>query len=248
MLGCYGGVPGSEDACSSFVLESEKGNILVDCGSGVMRNLLTYTNLKDLKAVILSHLHFDHFNDLFALYYAFKVGISLGDLSKIKVYLPCSPIEVYNFIVTSMCDVFDFKDYTENDALKINDISINFCRTQHGIPTYAMRFEHGNYVVGYTSDTGYSEDVIDFLKGCDLLIAECSLLRTLPESKNHMNTEEVMKFALISNAKELILTHFWYSIPKLEYWNEVLQYGYYNENDMKVYLAKSGLKREEDEE
>ena len=74
--------------CPGFLVKNKNTKILLDCGSGISR-LLNFPNDLESLTVIISHLHKDHYSDLFSLGYASFVYKNLGLLSKkIKVYIP----------------------------------------------------------------------------------------------------------------------------------------------------------------
>ena len=48
--------------------------LLIDCGTGVLAKLQHFLPLTELTAVVISHMHADHFFDLIPLRYAYKYG------------------------------------------------------------------------------------------------------------------------------------------------------------------------------
>jgi len=58
----------------------------------------------------------------------------------------------------------------------------------------------------YTSDTGFSEDLIPFAKNADLLLMECSFRRNKPIQK-HLELVEAMRVARECAPRKLVLTH-----------------------------------------
>src|SRR5688500_18560176 len=57
-------------ACSGYLIEEEGTAILVDCGNGVFGKLRCVRDYVDVDAVVISHLHADHFLDLVPYSYA----------------------------------------------------------------------------------------------------------------------------------------------------------------------------------
>ena len=57
-------------ACSGYLLEDGDTAVLVDCGNGVFAKLRQRIDYVDVDAVVISHLHADHFLDLVPYSYA----------------------------------------------------------------------------------------------------------------------------------------------------------------------------------
>ena len=57
-------------ACSGYLIEEGDTAVLLDCGNGVFSKLRRYRDYVDVDAVVLSHLHADHFLDLVPFSYA----------------------------------------------------------------------------------------------------------------------------------------------------------------------------------
>ena len=57
-------------ACSGYLLEEHGTAVLLDCGNGVFGKLREHIDYVDVDAVVISHLHADHFLDLIPFSYA----------------------------------------------------------------------------------------------------------------------------------------------------------------------------------
>ena len=57
-------------ACSGYLIEEGDIAVLMDCGNGVFSKLRNYRDYVDVDAVVISHLHADHFLDLVPFSYA----------------------------------------------------------------------------------------------------------------------------------------------------------------------------------
>src|SRR3954469_7376412 len=57
-------------ACSGYLLQEEETSVLLDCGNGVFGKLRQHIDYVDVDAVVISHLHADHFLDLVPYSYA----------------------------------------------------------------------------------------------------------------------------------------------------------------------------------
>src|SRR5918998_1198396 len=57
-------------ACSGYLVEDGEVSVLVDCGNGVFSKLRRFRDYTRVDAVVISHLHADHFLDLVPWSYA----------------------------------------------------------------------------------------------------------------------------------------------------------------------------------
>ena len=61
---------GRGGACSGYLVEEDDFTLLLDCGNGVFSKLRPLCDYVDVDAVLISHLHADHFLDLVPFSYA----------------------------------------------------------------------------------------------------------------------------------------------------------------------------------
>src|SRR5919201_1523644 len=57
-------------ACSGYLVEDDGTRLLLDCGNGVFSKLRQRLEYTELDAILISHLHADHFLDLVPYAYA----------------------------------------------------------------------------------------------------------------------------------------------------------------------------------
>ena len=60
----------ADGACSGYLVEEDGTRLLLDCGNGVFSKLRRFRDYIDVDAVVISHLHADHFLDLVPFAYA----------------------------------------------------------------------------------------------------------------------------------------------------------------------------------
>ena len=60
----------ADGACSGYLVEEDGACLLLDCGNGVFSKLRRFRDYVDIDAVVISHLHADHFLDLVPFAYA----------------------------------------------------------------------------------------------------------------------------------------------------------------------------------
>ncbi|HET9789476.1 MAG TPA: MBL fold metallo-hydrolase, partial [Pyrinomonadaceae bacterium] len=94
-------------------------------------------------------------------------------------------------------------------------VSASTFSTPHTEESLALRLkDEESKLFVYTSDTGFSEDLVPFAKNADLLLMECSFRRNKPVQK-HLDLVDAMRLARECAPRKLVLTHLY---PE---WDEV---------------------------
>lgn len=208
VLGCYGPYPPAGGACSGYLLEEEGCRVLIDCGSGVLSRLQHYVKPWELKAVLLSHLHFDHTADLMVMRYALEYARTRGWLSKqLPLYsLPEPAAELQRLLYK---ENFTSISLSAAVPLQLGPFHISFLETIHALPCLAMRIETEKGILIYSGDTEYFEGLIDFAAGADLFLCEANFqeedMAALPP--NHLSAAGAARIAARAGVKRLLLTH-----------------------------------------
>lgn len=209
VLGNNGPFPSAGGACSGYLARSGGKNILIDCGSGVLSNLQKMIRLEELDAIILTHLHSDHISDMHVLKYAIQIKRKRGQLERLlEVYAPPEPEEEFRRL--DVKDAFILKTITADTVLQIGDSKLTFAQMKHPSMDFAVAVEcHGKRFV-FSGDTSWTEAIIRFAAGADLLMLDAGLLeRDFVEGAPHLTASQCGIVALEAGAKKLLLTHFW---------------------------------------
>lgn len=199
--------------CPGFLVTDGKTNIMLDCGSG-SHSLLNFPNDLQNLSVILSHLHRDHYNDIYNLQYASFVFHNQKRVERpLSIYMPKTPSRICTDIMSEKDSFCQYHFIDEKTSLKLGNMHLRFCQTDHPLETYAIKITSGNRTIVYTSDTSFSAKakLVEFAKGADLLISESSLLRKhgFPEINSHLTAYQAGTIAKEAGVKGLLLTHFW---------------------------------------
>lgn len=213
--------------CPGFLIKDKSTNLMLDCGSG-SHSLLTFPNDLQNLSVILTHLHRDHYNDIYNLQYSSLVFHNQKRIEKpISIFLPSTPEAIHNDIIGEPDAFAKYQSINKSSNLKIGNMDVSFCPTDHPRETYAVKVQNGNRNIIYTSDTSFSarDNLVQFAKGADLLICEASLLKEhgFPEICSHLTAYQAGTIAKEAGVKGLILTHFWPEEPTQKYVNEAKQ-------------------------
>ena len=118
----------------------------------------------------------------------------------------------------------EYYDIDDSFSFLIDDLKITFeDNKSHTTESYMIKLQNKDFKIIYTSDIGTTniDKLTNFCKDADLLICESSfLLRHNANSKTHMTAYDASTLANKSNAKKLLLTHFWPEEDKKLYLEE----------------------------
>lgn len=210
VLGCSGTHTGRDRMCSSYLVETEGYRLLLDCGNGSLSNLQRRWDVSDIDAIIISHLHPDHFADLYGLYYALRFHPD-GPRS-VPVYAPQGAWEFAAQLLDS-ADTFAqtcrFQAARAGDVLELGPLRVTLSAANHPVQTLVSRIEGGGRTLVYTADSGASLELVSAARGADVLLADATWLerqRPLPVGV-HMTGHEAGRVAAEAGVARLVTTH-----------------------------------------
>ncbi|MEK8132149.1 MBL fold metallo-hydrolase [Paenibacillus filicis] len=207
ILGYWGGYPSAGGATAGYLVTTDEGQILLDCGSGVMSRLSTHTSVEKLSGVILSHLHHDHMADIGPLQYAAVGALRNKRMhEKLKLFVPEEPADMLEKLYGPHSEIT-----TIHPALKIRlaGADIEFVPVEHTISCFAVKIMYQGKVLVYSGDTSYCESLVELAKDADIFLCEA----TICEGSNHttglghMDATQAATIAEKANVKKLVLVH-----------------------------------------
>lgn len=202
ILGFMGGYPADGVGTTAYLLESEGFRLLIDIGSGAVLALEKHLDPKALDAAILTHYHPDHIADMGVLQHVFQ----LKDPDKI--------LPIYGHTESELHYLRNHQytkgiDYSGNETLELGPFAIDFLKTVHPVPCYALSLTErstGKKLV-FTADSGYLEDFVTFAKDADVFLADTNFYHGQEGYPVHMTSHDVAKIAKAAGVKNLVLTH-----------------------------------------
>ena len=142
-------------ACSGYLVQQDGFSLLLDCGNGVFSKLRGFSDYVDVDAVLISHLHADHFLDLVPFAYALSYAPRQQPVpvagwpgtdhpARPKLYAPVGAAEMFRQIVGCWGNddliegAFELHEYDVLAELAAGPFSIRFCEVPHYTLTYAV--------------------------------------------------------------------------------------------------------------
>jgi ribonuclease BN (tRNA processing enzyme) len=216
VLGNASAAPHLDSPAAGFLVEWDATRVLLDVGQGVVRALQDILDPHDLTAVVVGHMHADHYLDLAGLRYLFPWGEPAEH--PLPVNLPPggqARLEALATAISERAGFFDaayaIREYDPTVPLRIGPLTITFSRGRHYVPAWAMRIvaPDGATIV-YTGDTGPSDSVVDFACDADLLLVEAALRLAShdDEERGHLTAEEAIELARLARARSARIVHY----------------------------------------
>lgn len=211
VVGCAGSYPGPDSPASCYVVEHDGHRIVLDLGNGAFGALQRVTDVLDVDAVVLSHLHADHCLDLTS-YYVWRRYRPEGPAHPIPVLGPAGAADrmarAYDLPPEEgMHGEFLFRDHVP--VTEIGPFRISTARVNHPVEAYATRVEAGGRSLVFSGDTGESDALVELSRGTDLALYEASFLsryENLPPNL-HLTATQAAEHAIRAEAGRLVLTH-----------------------------------------
>jgi ribonuclease BN (tRNA processing enzyme) len=196
--------------------------VLLDCGPGTYAALADHRLLEGVRHIVVSHMHADHMLDV----------IALGDAAAMLEHFAGGPswpgaqlllprpdgVVVLDRLARALADdgmdpwrrlkrAFDVREYDERDTVVLGSLRARFCRTRHSRPCYATRLAGPDGDVTYTADTAWSDALVEFAAGSELLLCEATFTDRAPGSDKHLTGRQAGELAAATGAQRLILVH-----------------------------------------
>jgi ribonuclease BN (tRNA processing enzyme) len=208
VLGSAGSYPAPASACSSYLLQHDGYQLLIDAGNGSMSNLYNFTTPRNLDAVFLSHPHIDHLADFVGIYH-YRKYVSASK-ERLKVFAGSETLGLLESLVGS--EMYDIVDATvlDNEArFEAGPFVASVAKMAHPVQTFGLRVESGGKVFAYSADTGPCASLEAISEEADFLLCESTWVEDSDSHPKdlHMTVSQAVSAARNANAKKLVITH-----------------------------------------
>jgi ribonuclease BN (tRNA processing enzyme) len=195
---------------AAYLVRGGSTAILLDFGQGSFPRVAGELDPSDLDAIVISHLHPDHFVDLVALRHYLRYGVVPP--RRMRVVAPAGLADRLDclhaepgFASVSL----DCADLVEGTFV-VGGLTIEARRVAHTADSYAFRVaaqdeEHG---LVYSGDCGRAADIAPLIRPGDTFLSEVSFgPGPVPPGAHHLDGPAVGELAASTGAGRVLLTH-----------------------------------------
>ena len=209
-------------AASSYLLKADGAAILLDLGQGAFSNLASTVEPSTLTAVLVSHLHPDHFVDLVPLRNYLKW--EFDPPRRARVLAPAGlagRLDSLNGSRDFSAAALDIEVLSEG-VHRIGPFEVEARRVAHTEDSYAFRVSEAGGSDGvvaaggdghspglvYSGDCSRAEDLLPLIRPGDVLLSEASFgAGPVAPGAQHITSADAALVASAAGASCLLLTH-----------------------------------------
>ncbi len=213
-------------ACSGYLVQDDGYALLLDCGNGVFSKLRGVIDYLGVDAILISHLHADHFLDLVPYSYALTYTPRQQPAplagwpgtptpARPELYAPVGAGKLFGTLVgcfgpDDLIDTaFDIHEYDVSDQLALGPFTVRFCEVPHFVRTFAVEVATATARLTYGADCAPNDELVSFAHDTDLLLIEATLPSPEPSGdRGHLTPGEAGRHARLAGAKAVVMTHF----------------------------------------
>ncbi len=216
-----------DGACSGYLLQEGDTAVLLDCGNGVFGKLRKFVDYVDVDAVLVSHMHADHFIDLVPYSYALihaprqqPVPVppwpGTDSPARPRLALPPGGRETLRQVVGAWGNedlveqAFEVEEYAVDSVVEVGTLRFSFAVMPHFVDAHAVSVTSSNGVgrLAFSADSRPADELVEFARGAELFLVEATLPR--PERsgvRGHLTAEEAGEHGRDAGVGRVVLTH-----------------------------------------
>lgn len=180
---------------SCALVEGPGGYVLIDCADPIHRVLAEASARAGWQAdadgidnVLLTHLHGDHCNGLEALGFARRILRDQREAAIPRVYLnrqaasglwprlaPAMEVQRWFGRPARLEDYFELRPIEPARAFDVVGLRVECRMTSHTVPTSGFRIHGDGFSLGWSGDTTFDPEHLDWLLEADLVVHEAGL-------------------------------------------------------------------------
>jgi len=203
----YSDRAGSSGAC--YLVSDAGAHILLDLGHGSFSRIFQHISPTEIDAVIVSHLHPDHFVDLVPFRHYLRYEFEPP--RRVRVVAPAG--------LTARLDALHDEDGFCSEALDVvalregdqavGPFTLEARRVAHTADSHAFRLTTtGGPGLVYSGDCGHADDLARLIRPGDTLLTEVSFgAGPVPAGAQHLDGPAVGRLAASTGVGRVLLTH-----------------------------------------
>ncbi|MGH2875794.1 MAG: MBL fold metallo-hydrolase [Solirubrobacteraceae bacterium] len=213
--------PAWEDAggaCSGYLIREGDFTLLLECGNGVFSKLRAACDYADVDAILLTHMHADHFFDVIPFAYALTHSPRRARSApppRPRLHLPPGGLALLRPIVESLGadglieTAFEPREYDPENELTLGPLRARLRPVPHYVPTHAVAVQGEGGRLAFSADCRPNDELVRLAAGADLLLIEATLSEPEPEGTGgHLAAREAGEHGARAGVRRLVLTHF----------------------------------------
>jgi ribonuclease BN (tRNA processing enzyme) len=223
VLGFRAGRPDADSACSGYLVRHAGSTVLVDCGPGIVTELVSRGLEHRLDGIVLTHLHQDHMFDVVPL--AFTRLLTKTPPARIPLWVPedstgtLAALDEWVAVPTDpvvgrpLATAFDIRPLERDGRTEVavaDGITLTAFRARHAVPSASLRFALGDRTLAFSSDTGWCDGVLAAATGADVFVCEATYLDADPAmlaEHGHLTAALTGELAVAAGVGRLVVSH-----------------------------------------
>ncbi len=196
-------------ASSAYLVSSGEDAVSLDLGQGSFTNLVRAIAPLRLSAIVVSHLHPDHFIDLVPLRHYLRY--ELRPSGRVRVLAPAGLEERLDALLGEpgfSAAALDIERLAPGER-RIGGLSVETALVTHTPESYGMRISTGSgAALVYSGDCGRADDLLPLIRPGDVLLCEIAFgVGPVPPGAQHLDAQAVGALAAKGHVGRLLLTH-----------------------------------------
>jgi ribonuclease BN (tRNA processing enzyme) len=215
VVGCSPAWPNPGGAQSGYLVEGE-GQLLLDCGPGVLARLRALEAWPKVDAIAITHFHLDHWGDIVPWVWGRMYGLG-RDLERPELWLHpggealIAEIGARLGFPEMFAQTFVLRTYEEDTPFEAAGFRVTARRVLHyRMEAYAFRVEGEGRTLAYSGDTAPCPALPEVATDADLFLCEATIGPSNPDPddlRGHLSSEEARASFEASGAARLLITH-----------------------------------------
>jgi ribonuclease BN (tRNA processing enzyme) len=195
---------------ASYLVEAASTRLLLDLGQGSFPRIFERTDPAELDAVVVSHLHPDHFIDLVPLRHYLRW--ELHPPRRVRVLGPrdlAGRLDALHAEPGFAAQALDVEPL-QPGSVAVGEMELEASLVAHTEESYAFRVSAGGGSPGlvYSGDCARAGDLAELLRPGDVLLSEVSFgPGPVPAGAMHLDGPAVGRLAADTHVSRVLLTH-----------------------------------------